>query len=263
MKSTLRFLPILGAVSVLGGLSGCANYEVNTKRGDIPGHYIRYEMQEADRAVEAARQVGKDKICPAEFKDAEAAKNNAYDVFRACHTEEGSALAKQATAKANALCPPQAAPPAPAPVPPPAPAPKPVPAPPAPAPVPLVPSANIGVTPATVTKGQTATLAWGRGLCPSGEGEGSEDRLGHQRRQTQNDLDPGGHRVARGRLRRDRKRARRRAKEALPRYLSRSRSPRGVGPRRLPCGRRRRQRRQSGAGRGVPVLGSGHHLPRG
>jgi OmpA-OmpF porin, OOP family len=88
---------------------GCANYEVNSKRGNIPGYYIRSEMQEADRAVEAARQAGKDKVCPVEFKAAEDAKNNAYDVFRACHTEEGAALAKQATAKANALCPPQPA----------------------------------------------------------------------------------------------------------------------------------------------------------
>jgi len=86
---------------------GCASYEVNNKRGAIPGYYIRQEMQQADRAVEAARQAGKDKTCPAEFKAAEDAKNNAYDVFRACHTEEGAALAKQATAKAEALCPPQ------------------------------------------------------------------------------------------------------------------------------------------------------------
>ena len=84
---------------------GCANYEVNTKRGDIPGYYIRYEMQEADRALETARQAGKDKTCPVEFKAAEDARDKAYDVFRACHTEEGAALAKQATAKANALCP--------------------------------------------------------------------------------------------------------------------------------------------------------------
>ena len=84
---------------------GCANYEVNTKRGDIPGYYIRYEMQEADRALETARQAGKDKTCPVEFKAAEDARDKAYDVFRACRTEEGAALAKQATAKANALCP--------------------------------------------------------------------------------------------------------------------------------------------------------------
>lgn len=111
MDSTLtikvsRLVVFLFSISTL---YGCANYEVNTKRGNIPGHYIRYEMQEADRAVETARQAGKDKVCPVEFKAAEDAKNNAYDVFRACHTEEGAALAKQATAKANALCPPQPA----------------------------------------------------------------------------------------------------------------------------------------------------------
>lgn len=93
------------AISSAGALFGCANYEVNTKRGAIPGHYIRYEMQEADRAVELARQSGKDKTCPDEFKAAEDAMNKAYDVFRACHTEEGAALAKQVTAQANALCP--------------------------------------------------------------------------------------------------------------------------------------------------------------
>jgi OOP family OmpA-OmpF porin len=99
----------VSALLSMSMLSGCANYEVNTRRGDIPGHYIRYEMQESDRAVEAARQAGKDKTCPVEFKAAEDAKNNAYDVFRACHTEEGAALAKKATEKANALCPPQPA----------------------------------------------------------------------------------------------------------------------------------------------------------
>lgn len=95
---------LIAAISV-GMVSGCANYEVNSYRGNIPGYYIRKEMQEADRAVEAARQAGKDKSCPAEFKAAEDAKNNAYDVFRACRTEEGAALAQQATQKANALCP--------------------------------------------------------------------------------------------------------------------------------------------------------------
>jgi len=97
---------VVGLLS-MGAMFGCANYEVNTRRGNIPGYYIRHEMQDADRAVEAARQAGKDKTCPAEFKDAEDAKNHAYDVFRACHTEEGAALAKEATAKAEALCPAQ------------------------------------------------------------------------------------------------------------------------------------------------------------
>lgn len=149
MKSMRCYLSIIGVVTVFGGLSGCANFEVNTKRGNVPGYFIRTEMQEADRAVEAARSAGKDKTCPTEFKAAEDAKNKAYDVFRACHTEEGAALAKQATAMANALCPPQAVI-----------APKPV-VTPTPAPPALpVPTAQLTVTPTTLQKGEAAKLSW-------------------------------------------------------------------------------------------------------
>jgi len=101
----LRILSLLIAVISAGGLFGCATYELNTGRGNVQGLYIRSEMQEADRALEAARQAGKDKACPAEFKAAEDARNNAYDVFRSCRTEEGVALAKKAIEQANALCP--------------------------------------------------------------------------------------------------------------------------------------------------------------
>lgn len=109
MKKILRASSFLVVGTSIMAMFGCANYEVNTMRGNIPGYFIRYEMQESDRAVEAARQAGKDKICPAEFKAAEAARNNAYDVFRSCNTEGGAALAKKATAMANALCPPAVA----------------------------------------------------------------------------------------------------------------------------------------------------------
>jgi len=121
---------MLIAIASAAMVSGCANMEVNTGRGDIPGYYIRYELQEADRAVEAARKAGKDKICPVEFKAAEDARNNAYDVFRACHTEEGAALAKQATQKANALCPPR--------------------------PV----AATLTINPSSIRKGESAQLSW-------------------------------------------------------------------------------------------------------
>ena len=167
LTQAVKTTSLLVAATSMATLFGCANYEVNTKRGDIPGHYIRYELQEADRAVEAARQAGKDKTCPAEFKAAEDAKLKAYDVFRACHTEEGAALAKQATAKAKALCPPQivkevpAAAPAPvivqAPVPVPAPAPAPKPA---PKPALVAPSGTLTIVPALITAGGSATLTW-------------------------------------------------------------------------------------------------------
>jgi OOP family OmpA-OmpF porin len=119
-------LSLLIAVISVAALIGCAGYEVNTGRGKIPGTYIRSEMQEADRAIDAAKQAGKDKTCPAEFKAAEDARNNAYDVFRSCRTEDGVALAKKATDQAKALCPkkePEKVVPAPVPVPAPAPAP--------------------------------------------------------------------------------------------------------------------------------------------
>jgi OmpA-OmpF porin, OOP family len=106
MATLFRGSSLLLTLASAGTLLGCAHYEVNNNRGNIPGFYIRSEMQESDRAVEAARAAGKDQTCPEEFKQAEDAKNKAYDVFRACHTEEGAALAKKATAKANALCPP-------------------------------------------------------------------------------------------------------------------------------------------------------------
>ena len=105
LTTKLRILSLLIAVISAVTLFGCAGYEVNTYRGKVPGLYIRSEMQEADRALEAARQAGKDKACPEEFKAAEDARNKAYDVFRSCRTEEGVALAKKATEKANALCP--------------------------------------------------------------------------------------------------------------------------------------------------------------
>ncbi|WP_246329806.1 OmpA family protein [Geomonas limicola] len=141
-------------------LSGCASYEINTQRGNIPGLYIRQELQQADRAVEAARQAGKNQTCPAEFKAAEAARDKAYDVYRACHTEEGVALANEATAKAQALCPPQAPKVVPPPVEPPAPKPAPVaPAPVAPPPAPA-PTDTLSVAPASIVKGESATLTW-------------------------------------------------------------------------------------------------------
>jgi OOP family OmpA-OmpF porin len=128
MTAKLRVLSLLIAVISAGTLFGCASYEENTMRGKVPGAYIRSEMQEADRAIKAAQMAGKDKSCPVEYKAAEDARNNAYDVFRSCRTEEGVALAKKATEQANALCP-KKEPVKVVPVP--APAPAPVPAPPA------------------------------------------------------------------------------------------------------------------------------------
>jgi OOP family OmpA-OmpF porin len=96
------------AMSFMGLLFGCADLEWNTNTKANPYLFIHKDMQDADRAVESARNQGKDRQCPAEYLAAEAQKNKAFDVYRACHTEEALAMAREATAKANALCPPVA-----------------------------------------------------------------------------------------------------------------------------------------------------------
>lgn len=124
----------LSAVSLfllLGVFYGCAGREFAPKRQIW---YYHKELPAAERAVEAARAAGKDKECPTEFAAAEKMKNDAYEIYWACHTEEGIAKANEAAARANALCPKKVEAPKPVPVmapPPPAAVPKmaPVPAP--------------------------------------------------------------------------------------------------------------------------------------
>jgi len=106
-KHTLKFAGLCVSLFSMSMVFGCAHYERNTGQGAIPGYYIRTEMQDADRALDSARQAGKDKDCPEQFRKAQDLRNEAYDVYRACHTEEGAALARQATALANAPCPPK------------------------------------------------------------------------------------------------------------------------------------------------------------
>jgi OOP family OmpA-OmpF porin len=98
-----RVLMILIAVFSLSLMIGCAGKEFAPKDPYMYWYYHK-ELPEADRAVEAARQAGKDRECPAEFKAAEDLKNRAYIVYAACHTDEAIDLAREATAKAKALC---------------------------------------------------------------------------------------------------------------------------------------------------------------
>jgi outer membrane protein OmpA-like peptidoglycan-associated protein len=100
-------------VLLLGVFSGCAGLEYAPKRGMM---YYHKELPAADRAVEAARAAGKDKECPAEFAAAEKLKNDAFDIYLACRTEEAIAKANEATARANALCPRKVEAPKPVPV---------------------------------------------------------------------------------------------------------------------------------------------------
>src|SRR4030042_5592301 len=99
-----RVLIVVIVVLSLSVMFGCASREFAPKDPYMYWYYPK-EMPEADRAVEAARQAAKDRECPADFKAAEDLKNKAYEVYAECRTEEALAMAKEATAKAKALCP--------------------------------------------------------------------------------------------------------------------------------------------------------------
>ncbi len=143
---------VLATVGVLAGalwMSGCAGMEFAPKKQIW---FYPRELPAADRAVDAARKAGKNQECPAAFLAAEKTKNEAYEIYWSCRTREGIAKAKEAKAKADALCPAKVVTPPPAPAPPPPPAPAP---PPPPAPV-----VSLSATPPSVVEGKCATLTW-------------------------------------------------------------------------------------------------------
>jgi outer membrane protein OmpA-like peptidoglycan-associated protein len=133
----LKTLPSMAVLVLLSFLVGCAGLQYNpTKNGRFM--YYPREFPAAERAVEAARQAGKDRECPDEFRAAEKKLNDAYATYDACHTKEGIAMAIEAANMANAPCPQKAA----APPPPPA------------------PSVSLSANPATIQQGQCTNLAW-------------------------------------------------------------------------------------------------------
>jgi outer membrane protein OmpA-like peptidoglycan-associated protein len=99
-----RVLIVVIAVLSLSVMFGCAGKEFAPKDPYMYWYYPK-EMPEADRAVEAARQAGKDRQCPDEFNAAWDLKEKAYATYAACRTQEAIAMAMEATAMANALCP--------------------------------------------------------------------------------------------------------------------------------------------------------------
>ncbi len=136
-------------LSCLVLLAGCAGMEFAPKGGML---FYHQQLPAADRAVEAARSAGKAAQCPEAFREAERLRDEAYAVYWSCRTAEAIALADQATAKANALCPVAVQPPAPAPAP--------VAPPPAPVAPPPAPTATISADPASIQQGQCSQLSW-------------------------------------------------------------------------------------------------------
>jgi outer membrane protein OmpA-like peptidoglycan-associated protein len=99
----LNLVIVLLALSLLVGCAGMADMEFAPKDPSILWYYPK-ELPAAERAVEAARQAGKDKECPAEFNDAYNMKEEAYRIYWACRDQDAIDMAKEATEKANALC---------------------------------------------------------------------------------------------------------------------------------------------------------------
>jgi outer membrane protein OmpA-like peptidoglycan-associated protein len=103
VKGGMRVLMVAVAILSLSVMFGCAGMEF-APNDSYPYWYYPKELAEASRAIADARQAGKDKECPAEFEAVKALEKKAYDVYVSCRTEEAVALAKEATAKAKALC---------------------------------------------------------------------------------------------------------------------------------------------------------------
>jgi OOP family OmpA-OmpF porin len=137
MKPNLGALRPLSTMAILLFLSvlvGCARLGLEYAP---KGQYLYYhkELPAAERAVEAARKAGKDRECPEEFKAVEKRKNNAYEVYWACRTNEAIAMANDAAARANTLCPKKAA-------------------------VVPAPTVSISASPAAIQHGGCTTLTW-------------------------------------------------------------------------------------------------------
>jgi outer membrane protein OmpA-like peptidoglycan-associated protein len=98
----LKRLFVLVSIFSLVFLIGCAGMEFAPKKGIW---YYPKELPDAEKAVNNAQQSGKDKQCPAEFAEAKNLKDNAYETYWSCRTKEAIEMAKDASKKANALCP--------------------------------------------------------------------------------------------------------------------------------------------------------------
>jgi OOP family OmpA-OmpF porin len=122
-------------VFLMSFLFGCAGMEYSPDRHLL---YYHKELPAAERAVEAARKAGKDKQCPNEFQAANKMMKDAFATYWACRTQEAIAMANEATAKANALCPKKIAA----------------------APTVTAPTVSLSTNPSSIEKGKCALLTW-------------------------------------------------------------------------------------------------------
>jgi hypothetical protein len=84
-KAAGKVLVVVIALISLGSMFACAGKEFAPK-DPYPYWYYPKELTDADRALEAARQKGKDKECPKEFAEAKASIDRAYAEYMTCKT---------------------------------------------------------------------------------------------------------------------------------------------------------------------------------
>ena len=98
----VRLLPSFALLTLLLAVAGCAGMEFTSQNRTM---FVPKELVAADRAVEAARAAGKAQQCPDAFRAVEKLRDDAWATYWSCRTAEAIALANDAVAKANALCP--------------------------------------------------------------------------------------------------------------------------------------------------------------
>lgn len=84
-KAAGRSLVVIIALVSLSSMFACAGREF-APRDPYPYWYYPKALVDADRALEAAREQGKDKACPREFEEAQAKVDKAYEEYMACKT---------------------------------------------------------------------------------------------------------------------------------------------------------------------------------
>src|SRR5262249_5861644 len=126
MRGLTRSLLRLGALGLLFVFTGCYTAQVRS----------------AANALDAAQKAGKDRECPSDYSAAADMVHRAEALCQTCQTKEANALAADAMAKINGLCPAKV-----------------VAAPPAPPPPPAAPSptASLSASPSSVAAGGCST----------------------------------------------------------------------------------------------------------
>ena len=107
-RTAQRVLIVVISLFSLSSMVGCARIAgVSKSSAARNGDYYPTCLVEADQALDEARMAGKDKQCPDAFNALKDTVDRAYKLHLACNTDGACKMAREATAKIKALCPPK------------------------------------------------------------------------------------------------------------------------------------------------------------